>query len=256
MPEFDSVAKVYDATRGMAPGVDEEICQWIMKRLPPDPAIAEIGVGTGRIALPFILRDVRFTGIDVSAPMIDVLRDKLGGDLRRSQLLVGDVAEPWPVEPASQDAVIAVGIFHHVDVVRTLEQVRRALKPGGVLISGSEGAVGESLRQQLRGRYFAAREELVGPPAADVTGRLTQQTLEAWSIPVARHTVTTWKRSEAPRATLNALWERQLAGTWGHDEATHREIMRRVEAKALELYGDVDAVQVQTYAFSVDWYQF
>lgn len=256
MHDFDKVADVYDATRGMAPGVDEEICQWIMTRLPEQPAITEIGVGTGRIALPFILRNVRYTGIDVSVPMMDVLRGKLGGDLRRAQLLVGDVAQTWPVAPASQDAVIAVGIFHHVDVVRTLEQVRRALKPGGALISGAEGAVGDSFRQRLRGYYFQALAELFGPSSADVTGNLTQRTLEGWSTPGVRYTVATWERNEAPRATLTALWERQLAGTWGHDETSHREIMRQVEAQALERYGDLDAVSTQTYAFHVDWYQF
>lgn len=102
MHEFDQVANVYDATRAMAPGVDEEICQWIRKRLSADPAITEIGVGTGRIALPFIVRGVRYTGIDVSTPMMDVLRSKLGGDLRRAQLLLGDVADHGPWSPPAR----------------------------------------------------------------------------------------------------------------------------------------------------------
>lgn len=256
MPEFDDVAHVYDATRGMPPGVDYDICQWILKRLPADPAITEIGVGTGRIALPFIAQGIRYMGIDVSAPMLDALRGKLGSNVRRAQLYQGDVAEPWPVAPASQDAVIAVGIFHHVDVVRTLEQVRQALRPGGALVSGSETAVGEGVRHRVRGYYFAALAELAGPPTADVTGDLTRRTLQAWSIPVTRHTVAAWERSEAPRATLTALWDRQLAGTWGHSEETHRAIMRRVEAQAREHYRNLDAAITQTYAFSVDWYQF
>jgi hypothetical protein len=45
----------------------------------PGPAL-ELGIGTGRIALPLAARGVRVDGIDLSRAMVDQLRAKPGGD--------------------------------------------------------------------------------------------------------------------------------------------------------------------------------
>lgn len=42
-------------------------------------AALELGIGTGRIALPLVQRGVRVVGIDLSEPMISQLRQKAGG---------------------------------------------------------------------------------------------------------------------------------------------------------------------------------
>lgn len=47
----------------------------------PDSAVLELGVGTGRIAIPLARRGVRVVGLDASQRMLAVLRGKEGGDL-------------------------------------------------------------------------------------------------------------------------------------------------------------------------------
>lgn len=61
------------------------------------PRALELGIGTGRLALPLAARDVRVTGIDSSAPMLERLRAKPGaaelavalGDFADAPSLVG-----------------------------------------------------------------------------------------------------------------------------------------------------------------------
>ena len=45
----------------------------------PGPAL-ELGIGTGRIALPLAARGIRVDGIDLSPAMVDQLRARPGGD--------------------------------------------------------------------------------------------------------------------------------------------------------------------------------
>jgi hypothetical protein len=55
----------------------------------PGPAL-ELGIGTGRIALPLAARGIRVDGIDLSPAMVDQLRTKPGGD--RLSVTMGDLA--------------------------------------------------------------------------------------------------------------------------------------------------------------------
>lgn len=61
----------------------------------PQRRMLELGVGTGRVALPLVRRGVQVTGIDESDVMVEKLRAKDGGD--RIDVVMGDFAEV-PVE--------------------------------------------------------------------------------------------------------------------------------------------------------------
>jgi SAM-dependent methyltransferase len=61
----------------------------------PGPAL-ELGIGTGRVALPLAARGVEVHGIDASAAMVERLRAKPGGEA--IPVTFGDFADV-PVEP-------------------------------------------------------------------------------------------------------------------------------------------------------------
>lgn len=63
----------------------------------PGDAILELGVGTGRLAIPLAAVDRRVSGIDSSAAMIDRLAAKPGGNTVRSA--VGDMGADLPPGP-------------------------------------------------------------------------------------------------------------------------------------------------------------
>lgn len=68
-----------------------------------DGRLMELGVGTGRLALPLARRGVRVSGLDASPEMLAVLRAKPGG--REIPVVVGDMADP-PAEAPFDHAIL------------------------------------------------------------------------------------------------------------------------------------------------------
>lgn len=50
----------------------------------------ELGVGTGRIALPLIARGYRYIALDADAAMLEVFRQKIAGVDRKVQVVQAD----------------------------------------------------------------------------------------------------------------------------------------------------------------------
>ncbi|MEM8534014.1 MAG: class I SAM-dependent methyltransferase [Chloroflexota bacterium] len=146
---FDRAAHFYDATRGYTPGSAEQIRDGILERTgaTTDTRFLELGVGTGRIALPFIQAGYDFTGVDISQAMMDQLQTKLAAsphqDLYRYELHQGDITS-LPFADNTFDVIIAVHIFHLVDNwQQALDEARRVLRPQGVLVMGRDNPEGE-----------------------------------------------------------------------------------------------------------------
>jgi SAM-dependent methyltransferase len=72
------------------------------------------------------------TGLDASAAMVDLARQRLGED---ADLHVADLGAPLPFADAEFDDVVASLVLHYLeDWAGPLAEVRRVLKPGGRLI--------------------------------------------------------------------------------------------------------------------------
>src|SRR6476619_7843743 len=89
MPENyfgEEVAASYDEAIGELgdPNVVEPAVA-LLAELAGNGAALELGVGTGRIALPLIARGVPVHGVDLSEEMVARLRAKPGGDAIRSR---------------------------------------------------------------------------------------------------------------------------------------------------------------------------
>lgn len=91
MPEnyFDEeVAAGYDDDE-LDPAVLEQTVDFLVEQARGGDAL-ELGIGTGRVALPLAGRGVSVSGIDLSAPMVERLRGKPGGaDI---EVVLGDFA--------------------------------------------------------------------------------------------------------------------------------------------------------------------
>ncbi|MEE9270751.1 MAG: class I SAM-dependent methyltransferase [Candidatus Krumholzibacteria bacterium] len=106
------------------PGERLRICEW--------------GCGPGRLLrhLPQLFegRDARFTGTDYNPVTIEWCRRSIPG----VNFLRNDLNPPLPVEDASFDVVYAISVFTHLSEdahYRWVKEMRRALKPGGILIA-------------------------------------------------------------------------------------------------------------------------
>jgi SAM-dependent methyltransferase len=106
----DAMADVYDEWYAELPQLDAAIeC---LAGLAEGGTVLELGVGTGRLALPLAARGVRVVGVDASAAMIERLRAKPGSDA--VEAVVGDMAASSPAGPFTL-AFAAVNTFFGLD---------------------------------------------------------------------------------------------------------------------------------------------
>ena len=100
----------------------------------PGPAL-ELGIGTGRIALPLAARGIRVDGIDLSPAMVDQLRAKPGGD--RLSVTIGDLADV-PVSGAYRLIYVVFNTLFNLltqeDQVRCFENVAAHLTDDGSFV--------------------------------------------------------------------------------------------------------------------------
>jgi len=119
--------------------------------------VLELGVGTGRIAIPLSARGLEVHGIDGSAEMLELLKAKPGGDL--VTVTCGDFSETTVAGPFSLVALLVNTIYAMADQdaqVRCFINATRHLGVGGRFVV--EGWVPDPPRpghQHVRGRRLA-----------------------------------------------------------------------------------------------------
>jgi SAM-dependent methyltransferase len=128
----DRISQVYD--RWYVPDDTRDAVRFLARLAGPGPAL-ELGIGTGRIALPLARRGVKIHGIDASEAMVAKLRAKRGG--RDIPVTVGDFAA---VDVAGRYALVFVvfntlfALLTQEDQVRCFTNVARRLKPKGAFV--------------------------------------------------------------------------------------------------------------------------
>jgi SAM-dependent methyltransferase len=139
MPENhfgESVAARYDESEGgmFEPAAVDPVVDFLAG-LAGDGAALELGIGTGRIALPLTQRGVRVHGIDLSTAMVARLRAKPGGaDIG---VTIGDFATTTVEETFS----VAYLVFNTImnlttqdEQVACFQNVAAHLEPGGCFV--------------------------------------------------------------------------------------------------------------------------
>ena len=130
----EAFADVYDEWYERISDVDATVAR--VRALAGDGEVLELGVGTGRLALPLAGTGVPTWGLDASAPMLRHLRAKPGGD--RVRVVLADMAAP-ALAADGRFAVVfcAYNTFFNLDTPDAqracLAWVARALAPDGRL---------------------------------------------------------------------------------------------------------------------------
>jgi SAM-dependent methyltransferase len=129
--EYDEIARLYDP---WSASVQEDVPFYLDEARATGGPVVELGVGTGRIAIPLAAAGIEVIGVDSSRGMLDVCADRaaLAGvslDLRLGDLRAPPVAERVPL------VLCPFRSFLHLqsDAERrsALRAVRRMLEPGG-----------------------------------------------------------------------------------------------------------------------------
>jgi len=135
---WDDQAATFDeeADHGLRdPAVRAAWAALLLPLMPTAPAtVADLGCGTGSLALLMAEAGHHVQGVDVSPRMIDVARQKAATAAVSVRLDQGDAAIPV-YEPATCDVVLARHVLWALpDPVAVLARWVRLLRPEGVLI--------------------------------------------------------------------------------------------------------------------------
>jgi ubiquinone/menaquinone biosynthesis C-methylase UbiE len=130
---FDRVAENYDRTRALPRDAMAQLVKLLAAELAGRGLCLEIGVGTGRIALPLRDAGVAMTGVDLSQPMMDVLVEKAGG--RPPFPLARADATRLPFADGCFVAGLASHVFHLIpNWEAAIGELVRVVSPGGVVL--------------------------------------------------------------------------------------------------------------------------
>jgi ubiquinone/menaquinone biosynthesis C-methylase UbiE len=134
--EYDPIAHLYDP---WSASVTEDIDFYASLAVEAGSPVVELGVGTGRIAVPTALAGVRVIGVDRSAGMLHVCREAAvrAGVSDFLDLREGDLRHP-PVTERVRLVTCPFRAYLHLtsdeDRLEALRAARRLLVPGGRLV--------------------------------------------------------------------------------------------------------------------------
>jgi ubiquinone/menaquinone biosynthesis C-methylase UbiE len=267
MPEslsFDRVADRYDATRIHPAEASAEIAAGLMRvgGLHAGAEILEIGIGTGRIALPLLTQGVNVTGIDIAPRMLDQLRAKEAawraetGDspAGRLTLQIADMTA-LPFASATFDAVVAVHVLHLVPEWRmALDEALRVLRPGAALLLGQDIAAPDAMNHDIQDRWAQIVRDLGADPqrvGARSFAEIVAE-LRARGLTVTETVLASWDHIAIPREVLDYVESRTWSQTWNIPDDIFAESIRRLRAWAESSYGDkLDAPFTARLSFKV-----
>jgi SAM-dependent methyltransferase len=137
MSLYDAIARLYDP---WSVSVTEDVPFYVdeARSVSPGPVV-ELGVGTGRIAVPIAAEGIRVIGVDSSAGMLEVCRERAesAGVADLVELRLGDLRSP-PVSERVELVICPFRSYLHLQTdderLDALRAARELLIPGGRLV--------------------------------------------------------------------------------------------------------------------------
>jgi ubiquinone/menaquinone biosynthesis C-methylase UbiE len=245
---FDRAAGFYDATRGFPAGVDEEIADAILAAVEVtwDTHFLEVGIGTGRIALPLIRRGYAYSGIDISEEMLAELRRKLRERLGQippqvSVQIADATALPFP--EGSVDVAITVHVLHLIrEWQQVIGEIRRVLRPGGVYLYG----YGERV-VSARGEFDPRWTEILAalgftPERVGADAEQVEQYLQAEGARLERVVAAEWPTAIRAQALFDLYAQRSYSASWQIPEEIFTVAIRQFQEWFRDTYPDPQVI--------------
>lgn len=224
---FDRAADYYDQTRGYPPGEERAVASILAQagEFRKHDRILEIGVGTGRIALPLSHYTGSYFGLDLSRPMMNKLREKQNGE---SIFLAEGDATKLPFPNKTFDGAVVVHVFHLIPNWQdALAELGRVLQPGAMLIHCWSADDDKNIFRPLWDAWNAA----IGPKADQSVGAPWRQNPDflgdaGWT-PVRKALTHQYQTETSLDSFLNLLRKRIWSACW---RVSDEELERGVAA--------------------------
>ena len=158
---YDPIARLYDP---WSASVIEDISFYVDEAVASGGPVVELGVGTGRIAIPTALVGVHVIGVDSSAAMLAVCaeRGREAGVGPRLDLRLGDLRRP-PVGERVPLVTCPFRAYLHLssdaERLQALRAARMLLQPGGRLVFDVFAPSSEDV-EETNGRWLEREPEI------------------------------------------------------------------------------------------------
>lgn len=130
----DRIADVYDDIYTPEPDLDEGIV--FLANLAGNGLVLELGIGTGRMALPLHQNGIQVHGIDASKRIVEKLREKAGGD--RIPVSIGNMVDVEAPGDRYHLVYVVANTFYGLttqhEQVRCFRNVAARLHAGGLFV--------------------------------------------------------------------------------------------------------------------------
>lgn len=226
---FDRVADEYDETRYLPQDAMNKVLDALCEEMSGGESVLDVGFGTGRFAVPLLMRGFSVTGIDISKKMIAISNAK-----GFSRCVMGD-ASFLPFRSHSFDFALANHVLHLLeDWMDALSEIRRVVRTSliSVIIVKESGWFKEGYDDFLE-RYGYERKTL-GIGEKELSERMPPRAVRA----TASVTLT-----QSADIVLDRLERRCLSTQWEVPEDIHRkaiaEMKKKYGGKELESSYDV-----------------
>ena len=240
----DAIADVYDSWYADITDVDATVD--FLRRFVDEGSVLELGVGTGRLAVPLAATGISVTGIDVSEAMLERLHEKDPG--RTIETIRGDMVDDLPDGPFDLVFVAYNTFFNVYDLERQrrlLEHVAERLDENGAFVV--EAYVPDTSRpggdavgiRSMTTDSVVLRADRHDPDAQTIDGQLVEITetggvrLRPYRLRYATPDQLDAMAAEAG-LVLAERWENTHRHPFDPESPTHVSVYRRSRSRILD----------------------
>lgn len=220
----------------------------LVGEIPQEGRCLEIGVGTGRIALPLAGAGVSMVGVDISREMLNRLVDKPGGS--NALIAVAD-ATRLPFAADSFASAVAAHVLHLIPNWRmAVEELIRVVRPRGIVLASRGTGPSRGWPQEVRRHFFVEAGDHLWPPGVDRIEELDDH-MRSLGAEVRLLPVLSIEGEMSIEAVIGMLEAGYVSACWSLDEVTRKRAAAATREWAAAELGDLD--QARPTTDSVTW---
>lgn len=242
---FDPAAGYYDRTRALPDDLMRRTIALLTDLLPRRGRCFEVGIGTGRIALPLMREGLDVVGLDLSTQMLRRLLENAGP--APPSVVQGD-ATRLPFRDAAFTSALASHVLHLIPRWRqAVDELARVVEPGGVITvsRGLRGAIRQQgvqqdapWEQRVTHHFFVEAGDPPWPPGLDRMEDLDEHMLAMGAS--VRHVAELAAEGTSTIAErLHTLEAGYWAACWTLDADVRRRAAASTREWALREFGDI-----------------
>ncbi len=209
--------------------------------------VLEVGVGTGRIALPLARGNIPLAAVDLSRPMLDELLRKTSGVPPFPLVLADATTLPFP--DGTFGAAYAAHVLHLIPAWRhAAAEMIRVVRPGGpVLIDlGTESGIAFEVKERFSRAMGKSSPHGGVHDAAVLDAAMAELGATVRPLPEIA------EREERPLEDLIGAYEaNRFSFTWDLDDATRHRAAEETRGWARRRYGSLD--EPRTIEYPIVW---